>query len=180
MDEERIETDEEMSQPVVSRRTKESPANYVKHRKKSNYKNLIILAVAIIFVAVMIAVPLYVRHGVNSKKESELSGNNLQAYNLISEASYEFNDPMSVRVIAGSVYYNSEKCYWSGWFTLSASNSYGATSVGCYYVSYLNGELFTLDLEKDGDDVSMKFAKKRDELNVGEINKKLAEKWGCV
>lgn len=180
MDEEQIETDEEMSQTVVSRKTKESPASYVKHRKKTNYKNLIISALVIIFVVVIVAVPLYIRFGVNNKNESELSGNNLQAYNLISEASYEFKDPISVRLVAGSVYYNSEKLHWSGWFTISAGNGYGASTVGYYYVSYLNGELFTLDLEEDGDAYSLLLAKERDKLNIGEINKKLAEKWGCV
>ena len=112
-------------------------------------------------------------------KANKLTGNDLVAYNLISEVSYEFKNPSSVRLVSGEVFYDDEDGEWCGWFGLSATNGYGARTVGYYFVGYLDGEIFALDLEDDDFDTSMKYAKTKDQLNVEKINNALEKKWGA-
>lgn len=109
---------------------------------------------------------------------SNLSGDDRVAYDLISEVSYEFKNPSSVRLVSGEVLYDEEDCEWCGWFTLSATNGFGATTTGYYFVGYLDGEIFALDLEEHGSSSSIRYAKTQGALDVEKINKALDKKWG--
>lgn len=139
---------------------------------KKHIKEIFIL---VVYILIIIAIILGIK--IAAKTDNSLSGDDLAAYELISEVAYEFKNPSSVRIISGSVYYDEEENEYSGWFALSATNGYGATTVGYYFVSYLDGEIFALDLE-EVDSGSVSLAKERDELNVDRINKALDKKWG--
>lgn len=137
-------------------------------------KKIHTILICVIYVAIILAIIL--SSSINTKYG--LDGDDLAAYELIAEVSYEFKNPSSVRLVSGSVFYNEEYGEYCGWFALSATNGYGATTVGYYFVDHLDGEIFALDLEEYGDDVSIVYAKTRDELDVNAINKALDKKWG--
>ncbi len=107
----------------------------------------------------------------------KLKGDDLAAYELITEVSYEFKNPSSLRLISGTVHYDEEDKEYSGWFAISATNGFGATTVGYYFVSYLDGEIYALDLEEYGTSSSISYAKERDELDVDKINKEIEKYW---
>lgn len=111
-------------------------------------------------------------------KKDSLSGDNLAAYNLIIEASYDFKNPSSVRLVSGQVYFDEEELEYAGWFALSATNGFGGRDTGYYFISYLDGEQFTLDLEENGTESSINFAKEKNALDIDSINEALAEYWG--
>ncbi len=113
-------------------------------------------------------------------EKAGLSGDDLAAYNLLTEVSYEFKNPTSVRLVSGKVFYDEEEAEWCGWFAISATNGFGARTVGYYFVGYLDGEIFALDLEENGSSTSIGHAKTRDELDVDSINKALDKKWGTT
>ena len=131
--------------------------------------------ICVVYVLVILAIVLGIK--VASLGNNNLSGDDLAAYELIVEASYEFKNPSSVRLVSGTVFYDEEDHEYSGWFALSATNGYGGRTVGYYFVGYLDGEIFALDLEEDGTSTSIRYAKTRDELDVDKINKALDKKW---
>ena len=139
-------------------------------------KNIKAIWICIVYVLVIIFVSVGIK--VATTKTSELTGDNLAAYNLVSEVSYEFKNPSSVRLVSGTVFYDEEESEWCGWFALSATNGFGARTVGYYFVSYLDGDVFALDLEDNGTDASIKYAKTKDELDIEKINNALDKKWG--
>ena len=106
-----------------------------------------------------------------------MTDDEVAAYELIKEGAYDFKNPSSVRLVSGSVFYDEADGEYSGWFALSATNGYGATTVGYYFIGYLDGEIFVLDLEEHGNSSSISLAKTRDELDVDKINKKLEKAW---
>ena len=133
---------------------------------------------SIYFVYIIVIISLILGINFARKNDIGLSGDNLEAYNLITEVSYEFKNPSSVRIVSGKVFYSEEDAEWCGWFALSATNSYGATTVGYYFVGYLDGEIFALDLEdNDTGSTSIKYAKTQGELNINKINNALNKKW---
>lgn len=113
-----------------------------------------------------------------SPSKNKLTGYDLAAYELISEVSYEFKNPSSVRILSGYVWYDEDDKEYSGWFALSATNSWGARTTGYYFVGHLDGKIYALDLEEYGSSYSISNAKTRDQLDVDSINKALNEKWG--
>lgn len=115
--------------------------------------------------------------GCDKKEKDSLSLNDNAAYTLIVEVSYEFKNPSSVRVLSGSLYYDEDKSQWSGWFALSATNSYGARTTGYYFVSHLDGEIFALDLEEHGTGSDIKKCKETEDFNADQVNEKLKERW---
>ncbi len=108
----------------------------------------------------------------------KLKGDNLAAYELITEVSYMFKNPSSVRLISGTVSYDEKDEEYSGWFAIIEENEFGATTVGHYRVGYhSDGKIFALDLEKYGSSSSMASAKKKEELDVDKINKEIDKYW---
>ena len=140
--------------------------------KEKNIKQSWII---VVYILVILAVVLGIK--IASLGNNNLSGDDLAAYELIVEASYDFKNPSSVRLVSGTVFYDEEAKEYCGWFALSATNGYGGRTVGYYFVGYLDGEIFALDLEEDGDSTSIRYAKTRDELDVDKINKSLEKKW---
>lgn len=174
--EENLEIKENVTKENIEEKSDKKYDNTVAYSRKFS-KNTIMIISAIVIAAVIVILCVVLSWKNNSNSNDELSKEDLAAYELIYDASYEFKSPSSVRVIAGTVYYNEKKVQWSGWFTLSAANSYGAKTVGYYYIGYLDGEVYTLDLEKYGDSSSLSFAKSQKDLNFDKINEKLAKKW---
>lgn len=134
--------------------------------KKSNKS----LWVVILLIAV-VCVGFFLARGNGKERVSE---DTRAAYDLIVDGSYDFKDPTSVRVYSGTVYYDKELDEYSGWFYLSATNGFGARSGGYYFIGYLDGEPFALELD---DDSSIRLAKTEGELDVDWINEQLDEKW---
>ncbi len=139
-------------------------------------KNIKQIWICFIYVLVIVIVLLGIKIS-TLPSSTTLTGDDLAAYELIVDASYDFKDPSSVRLVSGTVFYDEDDHEYSGWFALSATNGFGARTVGYYFVSYLDGDAFALDLEEYGDSTSIKYAKTQDELNVDQINKALEEKW---
>lgn len=139
-------------------------------------KNIKQLWICLVYILTIILVIVGI--SATSSKTENLSGDDLAAYNLISEVSYEFKNPSSVRLISGEVFYDDENAEWCGWFAISATNGFGARTVGYYFVGYLDGEIFALDLEEYGSSSSIRNAKTKDELNIEKINSALDKKWG--
>lgn len=175
--EDRLEKNDEMSIENISVEENIDKNNNDSSPKKASINKGKIIAVfasavILIFVAIYIATLF-----INKSKDDELTGENLAAYELICDVSYEFKDPTSVRILAGKVIYDEEDAHWSGWFTISAINGLGVKSTGYYFVGYTDGEVFALDLEEYGDDYSLKLAKSNDLLDIDKINKELTKKW---
>lgn len=122
--------------------------------------------------------------------EEELKGRELAAYNLILEASYEFKDPSSVRVISGQLTGDIERdqeTLDAGFFVISAKNTYGARTTERYLVSHYDGELL---VEKYSDlaeiiklltkTTEVEFNEKcdkKDDFNIDKVNAALNKKW---
>ncbi|MBQ7347256.1 MAG: hypothetical protein IJW55_04805 [Clostridia bacterium] len=139
-------------------------------------KNIKQIWICIVYILVIIAIILGIN--LSALADNSLSRDDLAAYELISEVSYDFKNPSSVRIVSGSVCYDEDEGEYSGWFALSATNGYGARTVGYYFVGYLDGDIFALDLEENASSTSIRYAKIRDELDVDKINKALDKKWG--
>lgn len=127
----------------------------------------LILIVYVLVIALIIS-SIYI-----DVENAGMTEEDIAAYELIEEGAYSFKNPSSVRLVSGKVYYDEEIDKYCGWFGLSATNGYGARSVGYYFIGYLDGEFFILDLEENGAESSIYYAKTRGELNVEKINKKL-------
>lgn len=178
--EELEETKEQPMQRVAAGQTVsvvESEDSGVVANKKSSNKSKLIVIIAVVLAVIIDAVVTVIALSKKKKAEDELTGDDLAAYKLLVEASFEFKNPTSVRVLAGCVHYSEDNFHWVGWFTISATNGYGAKMVGYYYVGYLDGEMYLLDLEENDQGIGLSLSKRQGELNVDKINKKLAEKW---
>lgn len=181
----------EMNSEFVAKEESNSELNLKIESEEENTKNLKPLSKIIgkikrlsikkkLLSGLCIIVGLFIVFGVCffSSSKNKLTGYNLAAYELISEVSYEFKNPSSVRVLSGCVWYDEDDKEYSGWFALSATNGWGARTTGYYFVGYLDGKIYALDLEEYGTSSSISYAKTRDQLDVDSINKALNEQWG--
>jgi hypothetical protein len=125
---------------------------------KRNKITVICVAVAIVLIAIL--TPIIV--------SNTLSGNDKIVYDLILEASHDFKDPSSVRIISGSLSVDKD----GGWFILSAKNSYGARDTGNYFIGYIDGEVFVLE-----QDTATYLHRKTSEFNIDKVNNALEKYW---
>lgn len=132
------------------------------------------------FLSVCLFLILLIFPACNKEKDSDsLSGTDLATYELVLDVSYQFKNPSSVRVLSGRMFYSDEHMHWSGWLALSAKNSYGARTTGYYFVSYLDGEVFALDLEEYGTSSDLNKAKDSPNFDIDKVNLELGNKWSA-
>lgn len=132
-----------------------------------------------VLVAIVCCIAILGFYQVN--KEKPLTGNDKIAYDLILNASYNFKDPSSVRVVSGMVTEDA------GSFVLSATNGFGARGTKYYLIT--EDVVLNLDDEDDimnlllfaGNQAKLSAAKSacemRDQLDVKSINKALEKYW---
>lgn len=150
------------------------PARWIKWVCANKVRKFSAIAVAaVLLIGVMLAIVLPLTLGSDG-----LTNEDRAAYQLVYEASFEFKDPSSVRIVSGHVEKSEDESEWHGWFRLSATNGFGARTTGYYFLGYLNGEAYALDLE-DNDlltSFTRSLADERDTLHIEKINEKLEKR----
>lgn len=133
------------------------------------------MIVAIIILIICLCFGLIGCDKKNSKEEI--------CYEIIIEASYQFKNPSSVRVISGTLSTSlSEMDFYTAYLCISATNGYGATITGYYQCTYLKSDNIVL-LDEIDDETDPNYyskllqCKSRDDFDIDKVNKKLDKKW---
>ncbi|MBQ9806282.1 MAG: hypothetical protein IJW49_07240 [Clostridia bacterium] len=109
-----------------------------------------------------------------------------KCYELMLDVCPEFKNPSSVRIVSGTFNYypDVDSDYCSAYLRLSATNGFGATTTGYYFVGYGmdGGELFIFDLEDFGQDYeyfdsSIEQCKKTNDFDIERVNRELDQYW---
>lgn len=143
-----------------------------------------IAVIAAIFLAILAAIIIPIAVS-NSSAVSSLDDREQKCYKLVVECSYEFKNPKSVRIVSGTLnYYPSvDEDYFSAYLRLSATNGYGATTTGNYFLGYDDdGSTFCIDLDyldENGFDQSkyIQKCKVTDDFDVNKVNIALEQYW---
>lgn len=145
--------------------------------KKRKIRSVVIVSIVSIICVMLVIFICY-------NKSTTLTGDDKIAYELIINASHNFKNPSSVKLVSGTVTDDGS----AGSFVLSSTNGFGARTTG-YYAITSSG--YVLDLD-DEDDIMFKMldisdssmyllrnsCEHKDILNMKKINKALEDYWG--
>lgn len=167
------------SSPVASTVAKTAS----KPKKKKSKVPVILICIVCLAISVFL--------GIKYISDNVLFGMDKCAYELLLEASYQFKNPSSVRIVSGSF---EEDLYSHGleWLfvRISATNGFGASISGYYMIwNDSDGEFHVDDIEEQWelseklgieDELSplqISYCNVTDQLNINAINRKLDKYW---
>ena len=110
------------------------------------------------------------RAAYNELSESVLDGADKVAFDLIMHYAYSFKNPSSIRLVSGTA--NDWESGIFAFLCISATNGFGATTNGYYYMSYAGMD----DVGSSSRKVAL--CQTTGELNVAKINKALERELG--
>lgn len=165
--------------------TTKSTSSATKKSKEKKRKPRI--PVIVIFILIIVSISV----GVKYTFDNVLFGMDKCAYKLLLEASYEFKNPSSLRIVSGSF---DETLYSNGveWLyaRTSATNGFGAPVSGYYMIWYDSDGEFHLDdiedqmelfsklgIEDELSKLELEYCVVTDQLNINKINKMLEKRW---